>query len=166
MYDNMLKEMQDKLKPVTDLVELNRKAAEKIFALQSELFTESVNAGLAQVKALSEVKEPKEAFELQMSFLKQQEAKWSNTAEQEIAALNEVREELTALMEQSLESMNELPYFDMSKFELPGFDLKGFDFSTFMPKTAGETATEEKKPVAKPAARKASSAAASTAASA
>ncbi|GAA0685624.1 hypothetical protein GCM10009104_09100 [Marinobacterium maritimum] len=168
MYDNMLKEMQDKMKPVTDLVELNRKAAEKIFALQSELFTESVNAGLAQVKALSEVKEPKAAFELQMTFLKEQEAKWSNTAEQELAALNEVREELTSLMEQGIESMNELPYFDMSKFELPAFDLKGFDFSGFMPKAAAQAPEEEKKPApaAKPAARKASSAASSSSASA
>ncbi len=160
MYDNMLKEMQDKMKPVTDLVELNRKTAEKIFALQSELFTESVNASLAQVKALAEVKEPKEAFELQLAFIKDQEAKWSNTAEQELAALNTVREEFTSLMEQGLESMNDLPYFDMSKFELPTFDLKGFDFSSFMPKAATAAETEEKKPVAKPAARKATSAAA------
>ncbi len=166
MYDNMLKEMQDKMKPVTDLVELNRKTAEKIFALQSELFTDSVNASLAQVKALTEVKEPKEAFELQMAFFKEQEAKWSNTAEQEFAALNEVREEITSLMEQGIESMNELPYLDMSKFEMPAFDLKGFDFASFMPKATAEADKEEKKPVAKPAARKATSATSSSAASA
>jgi hypothetical protein len=170
MYDNMLKEMQDKMKPVTNLIELNRKAAEKIFALQSELFTESVNASLAQVKALADVKEPKEMFELQLAFIKEQEAKWSNTAEQELAALNEVREELTSLMEQGIESMNELPYFDMSKFELPAFDKNVFDFSSFMPKTAAASEQEEKKAAAKPAntpVRKAASAAAgSTAASA
>lgn len=156
MYDNMLKEMQDKMKPVSELVELNRKAAEKIIALQSELFTDSVNDSLAQIKALAEVKEPKQAFELQMSYLKELEAKWSSTAEKELAALNEVREEITSLFEQSLESLKDMPYFDLSKFELPGFDLKTFDLSAFMPKTA------DKKPAAKPAARKTASAAAAT----
>lgn len=170
MYEKMLKEMQDKMKPMTELVELNRKAAEKIFSLQSELLTDSVNDSLAQIKALTEAKDPREAFELQMNFLKEQEAKWSNTAEQELAALNEVREELTSLFEQGIDSMNEMPYFDMSKFELPAFDLKGFDFSGFMPKTATEeTQKEDKKPAAaKPAAtaaRKTNSASSSSSAS-
>ncbi|MGB2130919.1 MAG: phasin family protein, partial [Marinobacterium sp.] len=69
MYD-VLKDMQEKMKPVTALTEANQKAIEKIFALQSEYFTECVNAGLAQAKALAEVKEPKEALQLQLSFLK------------------------------------------------------------------------------------------------
>ncbi|MBV0931788.1 phasin family protein [Marinobacterium weihaiense] len=157
MYDNMLKEMQDKMKPVADLAEANRKAAEKIFALQSAFFTDSVNAGLAQVKALSEVKEPKEVFELQMSFIKSQEAKWTDTAEQELAALNEVREEASALFEQSLSSLGDMSY--MTKFEMPSFDMKGLDFSSFMPKTDDES----KKPAAtnaKPATRKSNSASA------
>lgn len=159
MYDNMLKEMQDKMKPVTDLVELNRKTAEKIFALQSAFFTDSVNASVAQVKALAEVKEPKQAFELQMSFLKEQESKWSDTAEQELAALNEVREEVSALFEQSFSSLGDLPGFDLNKFEMPSFDLKGFDLSSFMPKVE-----EAKKPAAKPATRKANSASAAASA--
>ncbi|MBA4502109.1 phasin family protein [Marinobacterium marinum] len=167
MYDNMLKDMQDKMKPMTQLVELNRKAAEKIFSLQSELFTTSVNASLAQFKALAEVKEPKEAFELQMSFIKEQEAKWSDTAEQELAALNEVREEFTSLLEQGLESMNDLPCFDLSKFELPAFDMKGFDLSGWMPKAEetakAEASKAESKPAVKQPVRKASSAASSAA---
>jgi len=164
MYDNMLKEMQDKMKPVTELAELNKKAVEKIFALQSGYFADCVNASLAQVKALAEVKEPKQALELQMSFIKQQEAKWSEVAEQELAALNEVREEMSSLFEQNLSALGEMPYFDLSKLELPKFDMSQFDLSkfdinSFMPKTEAE------KPAAKPAARKAASAASASAAS-
>ncbi|MBR9828708.1 MAG: phasin family protein [Oceanospirillales bacterium] len=164
MYDNMLKEMQSKMKPVTELAELNRKAAERIFALQSEFFTNSVNASIAQVKALTEVKDPKDAFTLQMNFLKEQEAQWSEVAEQELAALNEVREEVTSIFEQSLDAMNAMPSVDMSAFTVPAFDLKGFDINAFMPKAAAEAETE-KQPAAKPAARKTHSAqAASTSA--
>lgn len=159
MYDNMLKEMQEKMKPVTELAEINKKAMEKIFALQSGYFADCVSATLAQVKALAEVKEPKEVLELQIKFIKQQEAKLTETAEQEFAALNEVREQFSSLVEESLSSLSEVPYFDLSKMELPKFDLSTFDFSKFMPKT--ETA----KPAAKPAARKASSAASASAAS-
>lgn len=164
MYDNMLKEMQDKMKPVTELAEFNKKAVEKIFALQSGYFADCVNASLAQVKALAEVKEPKQALELQMSFIKQQEAKWSEVAEQELATLNEVREEMNSLFEQNLSALSEMPYFDLSKLELPKFDMSQFDLSkfdinSFMPKTEAE------KPAAKPAARKAASAASASAAS-
>jgi len=165
MYDNMLKEMQDKMKPVTELAEINKKAAEKIFALQSGYFADCVNAGLAQVKALAEVKEPKQALELQMNFIKQQEAKWTEVAEQELAALNEVREEMSELFEQNLSALTEMPFFDMSKLELPKFDMNQFDLSkfginNFMPKT------ESDKSAAKPAARKATSAASASAATA
>lgn len=168
MYDNMLKEMQDKMKPVTELADINKKAVEKIFALQSGYFADCVNAGLAQVKALAEVKEPKQALELQMDFIKQQEAKWTEVAEQEMAALTEVREEMSSLFEQGLSSMTDMPYFDLTKLEMPNFDMSQFDFSKFdlskfditkfMPSTEAE-----KKPAAKPAARKASSAASATA---
>ena len=164
MYDNMLKEMQDKMKPVTELAEINKKAVEKIFALQSGYFADCVNASLAQVKALAEVKEPKQALELQMGFIKQQEAKWTEVAEQELATLNEVREEVSSLFEQSLSSLSEMPYFDLTKLDLPKFDMNQFDMtkfdiSNFMPKTEAE------KPAAKPSARKAASAASASAAS-
>jgi len=170
MYD-VLKDMQEKMKPVTALTEANQKAIEKIFALQSEYFTECVNAGLAQAKALAEVKEPKEALQLQLSFLKEQEAKWSDVAEKELAALTEVREQVSALMEESFLSLGEAPYFDLKKFEMPAMDMSGFDLSKFMPKTE-TAAAQPQKPAAstaaasKPAARKANSASASASASA
>jgi hypothetical protein len=154
MYDNILKEMQDKMKPVTELAEINKKAVEKIFALQSGYFADCVNAGLAQVKALAEAKEPKQALELQMNFIKQQEAKWTEVAEQELAALNKVREEMSELFEQNLSALSNMPFFDMSQF-----DLSKFDISNFMPKT------ESDKSAARPAARKTSSAASASAAS-
>lgn len=154
MFD-ALKEMQEKMKPVTALTEANQKAVEKIFALQSEYFTECVNASLAQVKALAEVKDPKEAFQLQMDYLKTQESKWSEVAEKELATLNEVREQASALFEESLLSFGT----DLPKFEMPSMDMASFDMSKFMPTL--DTATEEKpkKPAAsRTTARKSSSA--------
>jgi len=156
MYDNMLKEMQEKMKPVTELAEINKKAMEKIFTLQSSYFADCVSASLAQIKALAEVKEPKEALELQVKFIKQQEAKWTEVAEQEFAALNEVREEVSSLVEEGLSSLTEAPYFDLTKMELPKFDLSAFDFSKFMPKT------EQAKPASR-STRKSSSAASASA---
>ncbi|MBP0049176.1 phasin family protein [Marinobacterium sp. AK62] len=160
MYD-VFKEMQEKMKPVTQLTEANQKAVETIFALQSEYFTNCLNAGLAQVKALAEVKEPKEAIQLQMSYLKDQEAKWTEVAEKELAALTEVREQMSALVEDSLMSLGDAPYFDPKQFEMPAMDMSAFDLSKFMP-NVDTTAAQPKKPAAsKPAARKASSASAS-----
>lgn len=159
MFD-ALKEMQEKMKPVTALTEANQKAVEKIFALQSEYFTECVNASLAQVKALAEVKDPKEAFQLQMDYLKTQESKWTEVAEKELATLNEVREQASTLFEESLLSFGT----DLPKFEMPSMDMSNFDMSKFMPTL--DTATEEKpkKPAAsRTTARKSSSASSATA---
>ncbi|MDY6891034.1 MAG: phasin family protein [Pseudomonadota bacterium] len=161
-YDNMLEEMQDKMKPVTELAEVNKKAVEKIFALQSGYFADCINASLAQVKALTEVREPQQALELQMGFIKQREAKWTEVTKEELAALNEVREQISSLFEQSLNSLQDLSLFDLTKLDLPDFglkqfDLSKFDLSNFMPKTAAA-----EKPAAKPAARKATSASAAS----
>lgn len=117
MYEDMLKEMQDKMKPVSDIAEINKSTAERLISLQSEYLTDMFNSGLAQMKALSEVKEPKSAMELQIKYFKEMEAKLTNVAEQEIAALSSAREKLTDIIEKSVADMAEMPAMgDMASY--------------------------------------------------
>lgn len=137
MYDDMLKEMKDKMAPVVEMAEINKKAAETLLSLQTECFSEFVSTCLAQVKALTEVKEPKDAFELQVKYFKELEGKLSGTAEKELATLTEARDQLTALVEKSMSEIPELPYFtDMSKFDFSMFDMSKYMPQASKPKTA------------------------------
>lgn len=150
MYDDMLKEMKDKMAPVVEMAEINKKTAETLISLQSEYFSDFVTSGLAQVKALTEVKEPKEAFELQVKFIKELEGKISGTAEKEMAALTEAKEQLTALIEKSVSEID-LSAFDMSKFDLSAFDMSKFDMSAFdMTKFMPEAAKPKAAPKSTP----------------
>ena len=164
MYEDMMKDLKEKMQPVVEMTEINKKAAEKLIALQSSCVTDLFNAGLSQVKAMSEVREPKAAVELQVKFIKEVEAKITDVAEQEIATLTEARDQLTEIVEKSISEMTEMqnPYFadfekftDISKFADFG---KFADFSKFMPAFFEEKA-EAKKAPAKAAPRKAAASA-------
>ncbi|GGB90935.1 hypothetical protein GCM10011352_16210 [Marinobacterium zhoushanense] len=147
MYDDMLKEMKDKMAPVVEMAEINKKTAETLISLQSEYFSDFVTSGLAQVKALTEVKEPKEAFELQVKYVKELESKITGTAEKEVAVLTEAKEQLTALIEKSVSEIEMPSYFgDMPKFDLPKFDLSAFDPSNYMPDAAKPKAAAKSTP--------------------
>lgn len=143
MYDDMLKEMKEKMAPVVEMAEINKKTAETIISLQSDYFTDFVNSSLAQVKALTEVKEPKEAFELQVKFFKDLEGKMTGTAEKEMAALTKANEELTAIVEKSFADIGDLPYFDLDKFkEMGKFDFSAFDMTQYMPEAVKPKTTK------------------------
>lgn len=117
MYEEMLKNMQEKMKPVTEMAEVNKSTTEKLITLRSEYMTDLFNTGLNQMKAWSEVKEPKAAFELQMKHFKDLEAKLTNAAEKELATLTEAREQLTDVVEKSIADMNDAPFMaEVSKF--------------------------------------------------
>lgn len=119
MYDKM----KDSMKPVMDMAEINKKTTEKLMALQSAYVSEFVNASLNQMKTLSEVREPKAAVELQVKYLKDVEAKMTDVAEKEMAALTEAKEELTGLVEKSVAEMGDIqsmPFMtDLQKFMKP-----------------------------------------------
>ena len=51
MYDDMLKEMKDKMAPVVEMAEINKKTAETLVSLQTEYLSDFVNASLAQIKS-------------------------------------------------------------------------------------------------------------------
>ena len=118
MYETMLNDVKEKMKPVVDMAEINKKTAERLIALQTAYFNDFVSSSFAQMNALATVRDPRQATEMQVSFFKQMEGKLTDTAEQELAALTEAKEEYTALVEKSLSDMAEgNPYFkQMSGF--------------------------------------------------
>lgn len=120
----MYEDMKDKMKPVMDMAEINKKTTETLIALQSQYVSEFVNSSLSQMKALTETKEPKAAFEAQVKYLKDVEAKLTDVAEKEMAALTSAREELTGIIEKSVTDMSSSPYFaELQKFMKP-MDMK------------------------------------------
>lgn len=117
MYEDLMKDVQEKIQPAIDVAEVNKKALETLFALQSEYVTDFVDSSVAQLKALSEVKEPKEAVELQVKFFKELEGKMTDVAEKEMAALAEAKVEISEIVEKSLSEISEMPYVaDFNKF--------------------------------------------------
>ncbi|MEM5537196.1 phasin family protein [Neptuniibacter pectenicola] len=117
MYDDLMKDVQEKMKPAIDVAEVNKKALETLFSLQSEYVTDFVDSSVAQLKALSEVKDAKDAIELQVQFFKNLEVKMTSVAEKELAALTTAKEEISGIVEKSLAEIKEMPYVsDFNKF--------------------------------------------------
>ena len=120
----MYEEMKDKMKPVMDMAEINKKTTEKLIALQSQYVSDFVNSSLSQMKTLTATKEPKAAFEAQVQYLKEVEAKLTDIAEKEMAALTEAKVQLTEIVEKSLSGLADAPYFaELEKFMKP-VDIK------------------------------------------
>ncbi|MBA4502110.1 phasin family protein [Marinobacterium marinum] len=119
----MYEQMKDSMKPVMDMAEINKKTTEKLISLQSAYVSDFVNASLNQMKTLSEVRDPKAAVEQQVKYLKEIEAKLTDVAEKEMAALVEAREELTGLIEKSvaeLGDVKDMPFMtELQKFMKP-----------------------------------------------
>lgn len=116
MYD-LMNDVKEKMQPAVDVAEINKKAAEKLFALQSEYVTDFVNSCVSQMKALTEVKEPSEAVELQMTYFKQLETKLAEVAEKEYDALNEAKDQITEVVEKSLADLRDNDYVaEMTKY--------------------------------------------------
>ena len=164
MYNEMINNFKAQMAPFTQMATINQKAVEKLVAIQQEAATELFNTGVAQAKALVEVKEPKAALDLQVAYFKNLEAKLTAVAEEEITTLNAARNELTAVLEKSVAEMTETAEkamkdfgsfdasaFDLSKFDLSKFDLAKFDLSKVVPAFVADAV----KPAAKkPATRK------------
>jgi phasin family protein len=117
MYDDLMKDVQEKMQPAIDVAEVNKKALETLFSLQSEYVTDFVGSSVAQLKALSEVKDAKDAIDLQVEFFKNLEVKMTSVAEKELAALTTAKDEISGIVEKSLTEIKEMPYVtDFNKF--------------------------------------------------
>lgn len=153
MYEDMMKDVQDNMKPVVDMAEINKKAAEKLIELQSRYVSDFVNATMAQMQALSSIKDPQEAIELQVEYVKSLESKLTSVAEEEMAALSSAKGELKAVIEKSFEGLGlkDMNYFeDLSKFMTPATAAKTAPKAA--PKAKPAAAPAKKAPAAKKAA--------------
>ena len=101
MYDKVFEDMKSRMQPVLALAETNKKAMEKLAAVQKDSMTDVVNASLEQFKAVAQCKEPKSALDLQVKFYKDLEAKMNDTAEKSIAAISEAKEAYVAAVEEA-----------------------------------------------------------------
>jgi len=110
MYEAMLNDVKEKMKPVVDMAEINKRAAERIIALQTAYMNDLMSSGFAQMNALASVRDPRQAAELQMGYFKQLETRLTDTAEKEIAVMTEAREEMSELVEKSIADMGEMPW--------------------------------------------------------
>lgn len=101
MYEQMFTDMKDRMQPMMDLAETNKKAMETLTVLQKDSMTDMFNASLEQFKALSQCKDPKAALELQMSFYKDMEGKMASAAEKSMSVMTETKETYVSVMEES-----------------------------------------------------------------
>jgi hypothetical protein len=149
MYEDILKDMQEKMKPVTEMAEINKVTAEKLISLQSEYMTDLFNTGIAQMKALGEVKEPKTALEMQVKYFKEIEAKMTDTAEKELAAISSAKEKLTDIIEKSMFDMSDAPMMtEMTKFMKTAQEKMEEATKAFTPEPVKKAATRASKPAA------------------
>jgi len=110
MYETMLNDVKGKMKPVVDMAEINKRAAEQIIALQTAYMNNLFTAGMAQMNALAMVRDPRQATEMQIDYFKQLEADLKQTAEKELAVITEARDEMSGLVEKSFAGMGEMPW--------------------------------------------------------
>ncbi|OMH32753.1 phasin family protein [Motiliproteus sp. MSK22-1] len=105
MYESFFKDVESSLKPAIDMAAVNQKALAKLTSLQAECINECVDAQFKQFQALSKSKDPQSAVELQISFIKDFEAKVANTAELNVAAINDASEAIKKIVNQGLEQL-------------------------------------------------------------
>lgn len=139
MYDTMFKTFADQMAPFNKVAEINKKTAEKLVEIQSAYVTELYNAGVAQAKALTGAKEPKDAIELQVAFFKEMEAKLTSVAEQEFTTLTGARDELTSVFEETLETLAKTDYLK---------EMASFDLASVMPSVLEKKAKTTRKAAA------------------
>ena len=105
--DTMI-DLKETLVPVTMITDIKKSAAEKLIALQTEYMTTLFNTGLAQMKALSDAPEPKEALELQIKFFKELNAKLANITEKEVVMRAKTKAQLMDVIGKNISSMTEV----------------------------------------------------------
>ncbi len=101
MTDKAIGDWASGLKPMMDIVEINRRTFEKFTRLQSKCLSDCMKANFQQVKALTASKDAQDAIESQMKFIKEVENTLAATVEQEVEAANEARDAISEIMEVS-----------------------------------------------------------------
>lgn len=144
-------DVKEKMKPAVDVAEVNKTAVEALFSIQSEYVTDFINSGISQMKALTEVKEPQELIDLQVSYYKSLEAKMTEVANKEVAALTEAKDKISEIMEKSISEMQSTDYVaEMTKYMSEAQEAA----TKYMSEATASFTPEAAAPAAKPAAPK------------
>ncbi|MDH2435211.1 hypothetical protein WH50_00510 [Pokkaliibacter plantistimulans] len=150
MYEAYFTDFKKTFAPMTEAMEISKKAFDKLSSCQSACFVDLSGKCFKQSQALMETKDVKAAMDLQVQFAKDMEARLTNTFEESVAAMTEARESYTALFEKQMSELTDSSTaFDFSKF---------VDFSKFALDKAKETTKEVTKTASKTASKAAATA--------
>ena len=105
MYENMFTDMQDKMKPAMEMLEVNSSAVEKLLKQQAELFNELVSAGFEHSKAVAETKDFGALTELQKAFFANMGQKMMDTSKQNLDVLVGAKDSITKIVEASFKGV-------------------------------------------------------------
>ncbi len=101
MIDSMFKDVSVNFKPFVDAAEINTATTSKLVQMQAAFVTDMLTAGLANTKAVAEMKDPKEVFEAQQGFARDFGQKFADAAQQQFETLTEAKEEIQKLAQDS-----------------------------------------------------------------
>ncbi|MEH6471791.1 MAG: phasin family protein [Halopseudomonas sp.] len=98
MYESTLENVKSSFQPLIELAELNRKTLEKMTSVQTSYLTDCISTSIKQVKTLAESGSPQRATQLSFEMIKDFETKLSGATEQNLAALAELRDAYSSLV--------------------------------------------------------------------
>jgi len=105
MYDKVVKEAQDNMKPVLDMVAINSEAVEKLVKQQANYMSELLNAGLNQARTVSQAKDPTAAVEAQKVYVEEMSSKLMEAAKQNLDVMMEAKDALAKVVETSVKDV-------------------------------------------------------------
>jgi phasin family protein len=111
MNENLIANMKPNLQPMIDVAEITHSMWEKLAELQSEYLTNCSKASMEQLQALAASKDPTEVIELQFKFAQDFGRQVTDTAEQKMTTMTEVRDAITKVGEVHYEKVRVMDLF-------------------------------------------------------
>ncbi len=101
MIDSMFRDVTFNFKPFVEAAEINTATTSKLVQMQAAFVTDMLTAGLANTKAVADLKDPKAVFEAQQGFARDFGQKVADAAQQQIETLTEAKAEIQKLAQDS-----------------------------------------------------------------
>ncbi len=103
MFDKMNEQLQNSMKPVTDLANLNAKAFEQLATQQSTLFSTLMSGGMAFAQSSAEQKDVNTLMEAQKSYAQDVQETVLKAAKESYAVISETQEKSGELLKKAME---------------------------------------------------------------
>lgn len=103
MFDKMNEQMQNSLKPVTDLANLNAKAFEQLAQQQSNLFSALMTGGVAFAQSSAENKDLTSIVEAQKTYAQEVQETVVNAAKESHAIISQTQEQSGDLLKKVMQ---------------------------------------------------------------